>query len=222
MKIGPSCETGSFADTAAFSNIFWKKNSVFWVVTPCGSCWFLQEPHGVTTQKTPVFIVTAVKTSNLTYFGSLRLIAMFTGALHWYLSSTTSMKFWSSLMRFRPEKDPQQTAQYIYNISCECGRSYIDETGRPLLVWLHEHRHHLKEGLLEKSILAQNAYREGHRVIWDEARILETESNSRHRKCKESAHTVCLKTPASQALLDISPIWVPFISDQVTKPKRSP
>jgi hypothetical protein len=28
---------------------------------------FLQEPHGVTTQKTPFFIVTAVKTSNLTY-----------------------------------------------------------------------------------------------------------------------------------------------------------
>jgi hypothetical protein len=26
---------------------------------------FLQEPHGVTTQKTPFFIVTAVKTSNL-------------------------------------------------------------------------------------------------------------------------------------------------------------
>jgi hypothetical protein len=28
---------------------------------------FLQEPHGVTSQKTPFFIVTAVKTSNLTF-----------------------------------------------------------------------------------------------------------------------------------------------------------
>jgi hypothetical protein len=27
---------------------------------------FLQEPHGVTTQKTPFLIVTALKTSNLT------------------------------------------------------------------------------------------------------------------------------------------------------------
>jgi hypothetical protein len=33
------------------------KNGVFWVVTPCGSC---------KNQKTPFFIVTAVKTSNLT------------------------------------------------------------------------------------------------------------------------------------------------------------
>jgi hypothetical protein len=29
--------------------------------------WFLQEPHGVTTQKTPFFIVAAVETSNLTF-----------------------------------------------------------------------------------------------------------------------------------------------------------
>jgi hypothetical protein len=29
---------------------------------------FLQEPHSVKTQKTPFFTVTAVKTSNLTYF----------------------------------------------------------------------------------------------------------------------------------------------------------
>jgi hypothetical protein len=42
------------------------KNGVFWDVTPCGSCKNLQEPHGVTSQKTPFFIVTAVKTSNLT------------------------------------------------------------------------------------------------------------------------------------------------------------
>jgi hypothetical protein len=28
--------------------------------------WFVQEPHGVKSQKTPFFIVTALKTSNLT------------------------------------------------------------------------------------------------------------------------------------------------------------
>jgi hypothetical protein len=31
----------------------------------------LLEPHGVTTQKTPFFIVTAVKTSNLTLYSSM-------------------------------------------------------------------------------------------------------------------------------------------------------
>jgi hypothetical protein len=88
----------------------------------------------------------------------------------------------SSLMKTRPERDPQQTEQCIYSIPCECGRSYIDETGRPLAVWLCEHRHDLQQGLLEKSKLAQHTYEEGHRVGWNEAMILEDESNSRYRK----------------------------------------
>ncbi|PNF31038.1 hypothetical protein B7P43_G17855, partial [Cryptotermes secundus] len=53
----------------------------------------------------------------------------------------------NSLMKTRPKRDPQQTAQYVYSIPCECGRSYIGETGRPLAVRLREHRHNLKEGL---------------------------------------------------------------------------
>jgi predicted GIY-YIG superfamily endonuclease len=70
-------------------------------------------------------------------------------------------------MKTRPERDPQQTAQCIYSIPCECGRSYIGETGRLLAVRLREHKHNLKEGLLEQSKLAQHAYEEGHRVGCD-------------------------------------------------------
>jgi hypothetical protein len=80
---------------------------------------------------------------------------------------------WSTLTHTR-NRHQQQTAHYVYSIPCECGRSYTDETGRPLAVRLREHRHNLKEGLPEKPKLAQYAYEEGHRVCWDEAGILET------------------------------------------------
>jgi hypothetical protein len=89
-------------------------------------------------------------------------------------------------------------------------------------MWLHEHRHNLEEGLLEKSKLAQHAYEEVHRVVWDEARIWEIESNSRHRKYKESAHVACLITRISQPRTDISPIWIHLIIHEVTKSKGSP
>jgi hypothetical protein len=69
-------------------------------------------------------------------------------------------------MKTRPEGDPLQTAQCVYRTPCECGRSYIGETGRPLAMRLREHRHNLKEGLLEKSKQAQHAYEEGHTVAW--------------------------------------------------------
>jgi hypothetical protein len=51
-------------------------------------------------------------------------------------------------------------------------------------MWNREHRHNFKEGLLEKLKLATHEYKEGHRVIWDEARFSEIETKSRHRKYK--------------------------------------
>jgi hypothetical protein len=124
----------------------------------------------------------------------------------------------SSLMRTRLERSPQQTANCIYSIPCECGRSYIGETGRPLAVHIHEHRHNLRAGLLEKSKLAQHVYEERHRVGWDEARILEIES--RYRKYKESAHMACSTDPISQPSLEISPIWIPLVSKDVSTSKE--
>jgi hypothetical protein len=56
-------------------------------------------------------------------------------------------------MKTKPERDPLQTAQCIYSIPCECGRSYIGETSSPLAVRLREHRHNLQQGLLEKSYM---------------------------------------------------------------------
>jgi hypothetical protein len=88
-------------------------------------------------------------------------------------------------------------------------------------MWLYEHRHNLKEGLLEKSKLAQHAYEEGHRVGWDESRILEIESHSRYKKYKELAHMACSVNPIKQPSLDISPIWIPLVSNEVTNSQRS-
>jgi hypothetical protein len=41
---------------------------------------------------------------------------------------------------------------------------------------------------MKKSKLAQLAYEESHRVGWQKAEILQTETNSRYRRLKASAH----------------------------------
>jgi hypothetical protein len=63
-----------------------------------------------------------------------------------------------------------------------------------------------------KIKLAQHAY-----VGWEEARILEIESNSMYRKHKELAHMACLTNPFSQPSLEISPIWIHLFSKEVCK-----
>jgi hypothetical protein len=83
-------------------------------------------------------------------------------------------------------------------------------------VRIREHRHNLKLGLLEKSKLAQHAY-EDHRVVWDKAKVLDIENNSRFRKYKASAHMACSTNPISQASLNISPISIPLIGEEVSK-----
>jgi hypothetical protein len=57
--------------------------------------WFLQEPHGITSQKTPFFIVTAVKTSNLThaFLFSLKMDTVF--------SSESSVDLYRTTRRFK-------------------------------------------------------------------------------------------------------------------------
>jgi hypothetical protein len=62
---------------------------------------------------------------------------------------------------------------------------YVAEASKPLGVRLREHRHNLKEDVLEKTKSSQHIYEEGSRVGWDEGRILEIEI--RYRKYKEQA-----------------------------------
>jgi hypothetical protein len=46
------------------------KNDVFWDVTPCRNVGFLQELHGVTSQKTAFFMIDNVRTSQETRYVS--------------------------------------------------------------------------------------------------------------------------------------------------------
>jgi hypothetical protein len=70
-----------------------------------------------------------------------------------------------TLIKIELVKGAQQTNQYVYNISCDCGRYYIGETGRPSEVHIKERKYNLAKGLLEKSKLAQHAYEEGHKIF---------------------------------------------------------
>jgi hypothetical protein len=52
--------------------------------------------------------------------------------------------------------------------------------------------------------MAHHAYEEGHQIGWEEARILQIETNSRYIKYKDSAHMECLTNMINQSCLKIS------------------
>ena len=74
----------------------------------------------------------------------------------------------------------------VYRIPCECGLVYIGETGRNLSLRLKEHKTNCEKAELEKSVVAKHSWTNDHRIEWNEASILATESHKFSRKMRES------------------------------------
>jgi hypothetical protein len=125
-------------------------------------------------------------------------------------------------MKTGPVRDAQKTKRPVYNIPCDCGRCYIGETSRPLEVRIKGHKYNLTEGLLGKSKFTQHAYEDVHKICWTEAKVLQVEPNTTHRKYKESAHMSLIDHPFGQPRLDISPIWTPTMAAEVRKLQLRP
>ena len=100
----------------------------------------------------------------------------------------------------------------IYDIPCECGKSYIGETGRNLEIRVKEHKASLRKGDPEISKLAEHSITTGHRFKFEETKVIGKEPNWRHRKVHEAGEILkggenVISTPS----FEIDPIWRPLI-----------
>ena len=74
----------------------------------------------------------------------------------------------------------------VYRIPCECGLVFTGETGRNLSLRLKEYKTNCEKAELEKSAVAKHPWTISHRIKWNEASILATESHKFSRKMRES------------------------------------
>jgi hypothetical protein len=93
----------------------------------------------------------------------------------------------------------------------------LRETIIHLEVRFKEHKYNLTQGLLEKSKLAQHAYKDCHKICWNGAKVLQIEPNTTYRKYKEFAHLSLVDHPSSQPSLDIFPICTSIIAAEIRK-----
>jgi hypothetical protein len=75
----------------------------------------------------------------------------------------------SKLVNFKPKKEPKSAKEVIYEIQCECGKSYIGETGRKLETRLKEHKASLRRWDPEISKLTEHSVTLEHRFKFEEA-----------------------------------------------------
>ena len=121
------------------------------------------------------------------------------------------------LTKVKPDNENQRTKDCVYEIPCECGRTYIGETKRPLKVRIKEHQRLAQLGETDKSRLVQHAWNEDHNVKWDEASIISKEEGWRRRKLKEAAFMAITPNPISTPSLEIKNVWVPILRSELRR-----
>ena len=126
----------------------------------------------------------------------------------------------SKLVHFKP-REPIINKNVIYNIPCECGHSYIDETRRTLETRVREHKQSLQKRDPDISKLAEHHYTTGHRIKWEETSVIGRETNWRARKVHEAAAIMkggaeVFSTPS----VEIDRIWKPVIMEMSFLPKQ--
>ncbi|XP_072046224.1 uncharacterized protein [Amphiura filiformis] len=106
------------------------------------------------------------------------------------------------LVHPKDKKDIMETSDAVYDIPCKgCDKSYVGETGRPFGVRIKEHqkdsetlkdtkftRSNRKASTTEqhKSAITDHIAQENHVINWEEASILDKDSNATSRRIREA------------------------------------
>jgi len=112
-------------------------------------------------------------------------------------------------------RDPQQKVHCVCNTPCECGRNYVGETGRLLVVWLREHRQNIKQRYRATSKYVQYAFK-GHQQCWNEVTSFRQSSTAAAGNIR-SPRIWRLENTISQPSFDFLPILIPLTSKEVNK-----
>ena len=93
-----------------------------------------------------------------------------------------------SLLTKVKKRIPQERVKgVIYRVQCECGSTYVGETGRTLETRLKEHKRAVRYDDQNNGI-AVHANNTCHTIQWGDAEVLDKEQNWSKRKLKEALH----------------------------------
>jgi hypothetical protein len=111
----------------------------------------------------------------------------------------------------RPDNDRPKT-DVIYKIPCECGKSYIGETGRTLETQFKEQKRNVSKGAPIISKLTEHVSNTDHRILWEEAEIIDQDHHWKGRKVQEDAEIYRRGDDVfSSPSVEMHQIWLPLI-----------
>ena len=119
------------------------------------------------------------------------------------------------LTKLKDRTPSEERKGAVYKITCECGESYIGESGRKKITRLNEHVSDIKHGRTERSAVADHFFRCHRSLNPMEADTLAIEAHWSRRVVREALE---IKLAGSSLNKDvgkyvINPIWDPVPHD---------
>ena len=94
----------------------------------------------------------------------------------------------SRLVRPKDPADPSKQDGVVYKISCECGKVYIGETGRPMQERIKEHDRDIRLVRTQNSAVSEHANETGHKPLWNKFKFIDRDNHWYTWKVKEAIH----------------------------------
>ena len=82
----------------------------------------------------------------------------------------------------------EKQAKVVYRNPCSSGKTYTGETVRQLEARLKEHRNAWQKGALEKSALAEHAWKNHHPIKWEKVSMVDWARTAKELLVKEAIH----------------------------------
>lgn len=124
----------------------------------------------------------------------------------------------SFLTNVKPFNNEQNTKNVVYKIPCHCGKCYIGETSRPVSVRYKEHQDLIRRRDFNKSRIAEHIIDTGHKIDWDNSKILAKETLSSKRKIIESFCIIMNGDKCfSNFSVDINRVWLPLVNKEIER-----
>ena len=101
------------------------------------------------------------------------------------VATRTDRNLKSFLVKPKDKRERCQKAGLVYQYECECKKVYIGETGRSIKSREMEHKRAIRNMDENHSGLSKHVIETGHRVVWEEVKILTYETDWKKRKIKE-------------------------------------
>ena len=77
------------------------------------------------------------------------------------------------LVRPKDAVDSATQDGVVYKIPCECGKLYIEETGRPMRDRIKEHDPDIRLTRTETSAVSEHAHNTGNKPLWNEVEFID-------------------------------------------------